>query len=167
MLLNRKIPGSSFLLTLVLLLLVSCNNAENKNPYKNHLGINPAAIAQLDTANYTVIQWSDTIKNIGHVFYGDTVLINYAFKNTGNGPLYLTEVRPGCGCTVANYPQNAIMPDCVAVLQAKYTTEGFPGNIHKYIYVKSNTSNGIMHQLQFYGTLNKDSLAHQNKTYVK
>ncbi|RTL56813.1 MAG: DUF1573 domain-containing protein [Sphingobacteriales bacterium] len=109
----------------------------------------------------------DSIINIGHVFYGDTILINYQFKNTGNGPLYLTEVRPGCGCTVAAYPKNAILPGDSGVLQAKYTTEGFPGDIKKNITVKSNTVNGIYHTLVFYGTLGKDSLQHKNTTYTK
>ncbi|NIM36409.1 MAG: DUF1573 domain-containing protein [Hydrotalea flava] len=162
-----KRNGSMLFAAFLILLLGSCNNQSNKNPYENHLGIRPATIAQLDTTNYTTIQWQDTIIHLGHLFYGDTILINYSFKNTGNGPLYLTEVRPGCGCTVADYPRNAILPGNSGILQAKYTTEGFPGPVKKYITVKSNTSNGIFHQLQFDATLSKDSLPHKNKIYIK
>jgi hypothetical protein len=154
-------------LLLLIILLICCKTKNDLNPYQNQFGINPATIAQLDTVNYTTIQWIDSIKNIGQVFYGDTILINYRFKNTGNGPLYITEVKPQCGCTVAKYPKQAIPPNQSALIVAKYTTEGFPGSIKKFISVKSNTSNGIFHYLQFYGKLGKDSLLHTNKKFIK
>jgi hypothetical protein len=50
-----KTVGTFFLA----LLLVACNN--NKNPYANNLGINPALAAQIDTAHYTMIEWKDSV----------------------------------------------------------------------------------------------------------
>jgi hypothetical protein len=145
----------------------SCKQKPSKNVYENNFGIPPAVLAQLDSIHYTQIQWIDSVKTIGNVFYGDTVLLNFMFKNTGETPLFIAEVKPSCGCTVANYPKHGIMPGEIGILQAKYTSEGFPGNFRKSITVKSNTTNGLYHSFQFSGILSKDSLPHQNKTYLK
>jgi len=145
----------------------SCKQTPQKNAYENNLGIPPAEMAILDSMHYTQIKWIDSVKAIGNVFYGDTVLLNYAFKNMGETPLFIVAVKPSCGCTVASYPKQAIMPGETGILQAKFTSEGFPGNFRKFITVKSNTKNGVYHSLQFLGILSKDSLPHQNKTYSK
>lgn len=145
----------------------SCKQRPQKNAYENNLGIPPAEMAIIDSIHYTQIKWIDSVKAIGNVFYGDTVLLNYTFKNMGETPLFIAEVKPSCGCTVASYPKQAIMPGETGILQAKYTSEGFPGNFRKFITVKSNTTNSVYHRVEFFGILSKDSLPHQNKTYLK
>jgi hypothetical protein len=124
-------------------------------------------LAQLGRIHYPQIQWIDSVKTIGNVFYGDTVLLTFMFKTTGETPLFITEVKPSCGCTVDNYPKHGIMPGEIGILQTKYTSEGFPGNFRKSITVKSKTTNGLYHSFQNSGILSKDSLPHQNKTYLK
>ena len=41
---------------------------------------------------------------------GGKVTGKFIFTNVGNEPLELTNVRPGCGCTAANYTKVAIAP---------------------------------------------------------
>ena len=41
---------------------------------------------------------------------GGKVTGKFIFTNVGNEPLELTNVRPGCGCTAANYTKGAIAP---------------------------------------------------------
>lgn len=126
------------------------------NTYQNKYGINPSSLAGIDTANYTKIQWEDTLKNFGIIKEGDSVLIKFKFKNTGETVLYILEVLPACGCTVADYPRNAIMPGEGGDIIATFNTIGQTGNVTKNIMVKTNTSNKILQKLEFTGEVIKN-----------
>jgi len=134
-------------LIIVTFFIHACHNSVNS--YENNLGIKPGIIAQIDTANYTTIEWEDTVKNLGEVKQGDSVFIKFRFRNTGDGPLYLTSVHPSCGCIVADYSQNAIQPGEGGELTATFNSRYQSGYINKTITVTSNTSNGINHLLSF------------------
>lgn len=56
----------------------------------------------------------------------DTLVANFYFKNSGNSNLLIEDVKPGCGCTVANYTKEPILPGNGGVIILKYvaTTEG-------------------------------------------
>jgi hypothetical protein len=134
-------------------ILLSCKS-KNQNrtaPYQNNLGIDPATIAQIDSINYTTIEWDSLSKNFGVISYGDSVLIRFKFKNTGVHPLFLSSVRPSCGCTVPAYPKDAIMPGEKNELVVNFHSIGQSDIIHKTISVTSNTSNGVRHLLTIGG----------------
>jgi hypothetical protein len=142
-------------LIIVAFCLNACHNTTNT--YENNLGIEPGVIAQIDTANYTTIEWKDTVRNFGIVKEGDSVFIKFRFKNTGGKVLFLTKVQPSCGCTAADFPRNAILPGKEGEVTAAFISRGHPGFIHKTIMVTSNTSNRINQLLSFIGEV-KDSL---------
>lgn len=135
-----------------MLLSVACNNTK-KNPYENSAGINPAQLAQADVVHYTEVLWKDSVQNFGTIKPGDSVSIQFTFKNIGKNPLFITGVKPNCGCTVADYPRKLIEPGEENTLTAVFKTQGQIGTVHKSVRVSSNTSNGIYHTLQFYGII--------------
>jgi hypothetical protein len=95
-----------------------------------------------DTANYTTIQWLDsTEQNIGKVDEGQVVEISWHFKNAGNKPLVVANVRPGCGCTGAEGPVEPVAPGKESLIKAKFDSKNFQGIQHKQVYVKANNSN--------------------------
>src|SRR5712671_1092810 len=87
----------------------SCNN-NTAGTSKNDLAINPATIAQMDTANYTTIEWEDTVRNFGIVEEGDTVFVQFKFKNSGEKALFVTAAHSSCGCATVKYPEKAVLP---------------------------------------------------------
>ena len=102
--------------------------------------IKMAAIA--DTANYTTIQWLDsTEQNLGKVNEGQVVEISWRVKNTGDKPLIIGRVQPGCGCTVADQPQEPIAPGKEGVIKAKFDSNGHPNTQNKVVYVYANDKN--------------------------
>ena len=121
--------------------------------YENDLGLAPSVIAQIDTANYSKINWIDTAKDFGTIKQGERILIKFRFENSGNNPLFLSEVNPACGCTVADYPKNAIMPGDGGELTASFDSHNMYGFVHKTIRVTSNSSNGTHHFLRFSGQI--------------
>jgi len=141
----------------VMSLIISCKDKKAPGGYENNLGIKPAVIAQIDTANYTKISWEDTAKNFGIVKEGENVFLKYKFTNSGNKPLFISGVYPACGCTVVDFSQNAIMPGKGGEVTANFNSMGHPGFIHKTITVVSNSSNRVRQILLLNGEV-MDSL---------
>jgi hypothetical protein len=109
-----------------------------------------------DTTNYTAVHWIDSVKNIGTVAAGTTSEIRFRFKNTGLKPLYIIAARPGCGCTVADYPKEAIAANAEGEIKAKYNvTKGMLGGFRKNITVITNTKGTTNHNIFFYGEIKK------------
>ena len=69
---------------------------------------------------------------------GGKVTGKFVFKNVGNEPLELTNVRPGCGCTAANYSKGAIAPGEKGYIEATYNPYNRPGAFNKNIRVTTN-----------------------------
>ena len=46
----------------------------------------------------------------------------FTFKNTGNKPLILSNVQPGCGCTASEWPKEPVMPGKSAQIKVHYNT---------------------------------------------
>jgi hypothetical protein len=125
--------------------------------YENDMGIDPAVVAQLDTPHYTTIQWIDTVKDFGTAKKGDSVFVRFRFKNTGDNSLFISEVLPSCGCTVASYPHKPIFPGDTGELRAAFDSHGYKGLVEKHVEVTTNTSNRIKQTVSFRGIVN-DSL---------
>jgi hypothetical protein len=126
--------------------LVACNNTES----------NPAEVESVmkDSSKYTTIQWMDTSIDFGSKKMGEMVNIVFRCKNTGNNPLYLYQVHPGCGCTVADYTKTPIAPGAMGQVNAQFDTKkSHPGEVHKTIFVSANNSNPVDHYLRFSGTV--------------
>lgn len=133
----------------------ACHNTINT--YENDFGIKPSVAAQIDTINYTTIKWEDTVQNFGTIKEGDSVFLKFRFKNSGDKVLFVSAVQPSCGCTIVDYPQEAIMPGKGGEIIATFNSKYHPGYIHKTIMVTTNTSNRIKQILSFIGEV-KDSL---------
>lgn len=104
-----------------------------------------------DPANRTEIQWQDsTFQDIGKVKQGQVAEVSWRLKNVGTKPLVIAQVTPGCGCTVAEKPEEPIMPGGESVIRAKFNSSGqHAGEHRKYLVVMANTKSATEHQLQF------------------
>ncbi len=138
-------------------LLVACSQTDQapRQPYKNDLGISPAVIAQIDTLHYTDIQWINPKKNIGRLKEGDSVFMKFWFKNAGKHPLFISAVKPACGCTVPSVPEDPVMPGEKGFLPVFFNTNNQEGDITKTIIVIANTLNGVKHVLSFSGNVSR------------
>jgi len=127
---------------------ISCLNKTDKEAH----GEQPAtagAAANVDTANFTSIQWIDSAQKLGKVDEGQNVAVNFRFKNTGDKPLIIQSVSPSCGCTVADYPKEPIAPGAEAQIKGSFDSKGRIGLQQKTIYVMTNTKGKQRHELHF------------------
>ena len=80
----------------------------------------------------------------------------FEFTNIGDSALTLTSVRPGCGCTAANYTKESVAPGEKGFIDATYDPRNRPGAFHKSISVTTNepeTTNKV--SLSIRGTVEK------------
>ena len=113
---------------------------------------------ELDSANYTTIKWIDTLQNFGTVDKGEKVKITFKFENDGSKPLFITNVSPSCGCTVADYTKDAILPGKEGAVTGEFdSNHGSAGHIHKSIMVTSNSKNKPRSVLIFEGEVKDKS----------
>lgn len=83
------------------------------------------------------ISFDKTTIDYGTVKNGADGYRVFTFKNTGNKPLILSNVRASCGCTVPEWDKNPILPGKTGKLKVGYNTK-IAGPFTKTIEVYSN-----------------------------
>jgi hypothetical protein len=76
--------------------------------------------------------------NFGEMESSKDVEHTFILKNEGDLSLEIKQVRPSCGCTVANISQNTIPPGSQAEVTTRLSLRGRQGAQHKTISVESS-----------------------------
>lgn len=92
------------------------------------------------TKALTSIAFADTVHEFGTFLEGEKVSYVFKYKNTGDNPLILEDVRPSCGCTLPEWTKDPIAPGAEGLIKVVYNSEGRPGEFHKTITVIANTA---------------------------
>jgi hypothetical protein len=80
----------------------------------------------------------------GKVLKGEKIDAEFKIKNTGSYPLVVAEVKGSCTCTVADKPEDPIMPGDSYSIRAYVDTERTGlGAISKSITIVANTDPSI------------------------
>ncbi len=98
------------------------------------LGLFSSAMAQ------GVIQFDVESFDFGTVEEGDKADKTFTFKNTGNQPIILSNVRASCGCTTPNWTREPVMPGQTGKIEVSYNSAGRPGAFNKTITITSNAT---------------------------
>ena len=97
--------------------------------------------AKKEIKDPTTVQIIDSVYDFGKVTEGEVVEYSYRFKNTGDKPLIITEQpHASCGCTIAERPEEPIMPGDTGFIKVKFNSENRPGEAHKTVTVASNAN---------------------------
>lgn len=86
----------------------------------------------------TMIDFEETSHDFGKIHQGDTVRHVFRFKNIGDHPLLIENVKPSCTCTVLDFPQEAISPGGTGEIKAHIDTSDKSGRHTKYFAVIYN-----------------------------
>lgn len=138
------------LLLISCVIFAACHQSESKTVSPEA----PAAVTNTDPASLTTVEWIDSTFDKGTITEGEKIEIAYRFKNTGNNPLIIKDVRPSCGCTVAEKPLEPIAPGKEGIIKAVFNSANKPGLNHKTVTVVSNTQPET-YALKFTVTVNK------------
>lgn len=85
------------------------------------------------------ISFEKTVIDYGTVNKGDNGVREFIFRNSGNAPLIISNVKSTCGCTIPEKPEKPILPGESEKIQVKYDTKRV-GFIRKSITVTSNAA---------------------------
>ena len=82
---------------------------------------------------------SETI-DYGTIEKGSDGVRVFKFKNTGDAPLIVSNVKSSCGCTVPKKPEEPVMPGEKGKIEVSYDTKRL-GGFSKSITIFSNAIN--------------------------
>ena len=77
--------------------------------------------------------------DFGKVIQGEKLTYSFKFVNEGKTDLLISQASGSCGCTVAEFPQDAITPGKDGVISVTLNTEGKKGTLHKTVTIYANT----------------------------
>lgn len=97
------------------------------------------------------IVFVEMVHDYGTITQGADGNTEFVFKNKGENPLVLSNVRASCGCTVADWPKEPIKPGKSGSIKVKYNT-AIMGSFNKSITVNSNAVNSVV-RLRIKGTV--------------
>ena len=86
----------------------------------------------------TSIQWTDLKKDFGKVVQQEALVYKFTFKNTGDQPLKLLNVKPSCQCTASSFTEGEIAPGGTGFVEATFTPKA-AGVFTKTLTVTTNT----------------------------
>ncbi len=90
--------------------------------------------------------------DFGEILEGKVVEYSFTFKNTGNYPLMLQDIRTTCGCTAPEWTREPIAPNEEGKIIIRFNTAHKAGQQRKIITVISNASNSS-EALVMFGTV--------------
>ena len=93
------------------------------------------AAAQDDTK--AEFKFNEEKHDFGKIPQGTPVTTEFSFTNIGKEPLILTEVRPTCGCTIADYTKTPVAPGATGIIKITYNA-AVAAPFNKTIVVTSN-----------------------------
>lgn len=105
-----------------------------------------SAIIEFDTKDY----------DFGTVKEGDVVEGVFKVANKGKTDLVITDASASCGCTVPEWPKDAIKPGDSAEIKFSFNSKGRTGKQSKTITLQTNTAN-VTETLRIAGTVTPNS----------
>jgi hypothetical protein len=87
--------------------------------------------------------WTETAFDFGKIKHNAPVTHEFRFTNNGAEPLIITSVQASCGCTVAKYSKDPIVPGGEGFVTATYNA-ATKGIFNKSVTVNANTQEGVV-----------------------
>ena len=104
------------------------------------IGVNELSINDTKyISNPSDIQILDTLVNIGKIEQGEKKKVQFRFKNIGKTDLLIMDVKPSCGCTIADFPKQPFKPGEEGVVTAEFNSAGKLGLFSKGVEIFSTT----------------------------
>lgn len=131
---------------LAALALVSCKKNEQADPLvTNEQHTPPSPVVKQDdlvkeakSKPLTTLALSENHFDFGKIKKGDHVDHVYTVTNTGNNPLIIFSVKPGCGCTAPDYTKEPILPGKSGKITLSFDSSNFDGLVNKQAEVYAN-----------------------------
>ena len=126
--------------TLCLLVVTSCKEDASKKI--EEANVTAAAERDANASKFPQIEFDKVEHDFGEIEKGTSVETTFNYKNTGDAPLVITDIKSSCGCTVPqDWSKDPLAPGESGKFSVKYNGSG-ANNITKTITVTANTEKG-------------------------
>jgi len=137
-------------LSISILAMVSCQNKtpDVSSDVRNDKG---ASISGADTplvtpvpanGKYPEMIFEEETHDFGTIDQGEIVTTEFEFENAGGSDLIITEAKGSCGCTVPEFPREAIKPGETSQIKVSFNSSGKSGEQTKTVTLFCNTKEG-------------------------
>lgn len=132
-------------------LLIACGKSEKHKVYRNGAVVEvdgpmptpPKAVQHKRIppvdGKYPAMTFTETEFDFGEIRQGDKVSHEFSFKNTGEADLLISEAYGSCGCTVPEFPKEAIKPGERGTIKVTFDSAGKLGRQQKKVTLVTNT----------------------------
>lgn len=120
----------------------SCKSDTASSKIKNE---NVAAAAARDAKinlGAPAIEWDKLEHDFGTIEQGEKVETIFTLSNVGKGDLVITNAKGSCGCTVPDWPKEAIKPGEKAEIKVVFNSRGKKNKTANTITLTTNTEKG-------------------------
>ena len=93
--------------------------------------------------NNSSLLWDKTTHDFGIIPQGIPVEVEFTLTNNGKEVLLIKEVKTTCGCTVAGFSQDPILPGENTIIKATYNAKK-EGAINKVVKVYTNQNENFI-----------------------
>jgi Protein of unknown function (DUF1573) len=100
---------------------------------------NPNGVGQ---EAFGVFQFEQQEHDFGTIKEGAIVKHAFKFKNVGQAPLIVSDVKPQCGCTATNWTKEPIQPGDSGEIEVQFDSNGRAGQNSKSTTITANTKEG-------------------------
>lgn len=123
-----------------LLAFTSCkDNAAKKIDEAN---VAAAAVRDANASKFPVLEFEEKEHDFGEIEKGTPVETVFKYKNTGDAPLVITNIKSSCGCTVPqDWSREPLVPGGEGKFTVKFNGSG-ANKVSKTITVTANTEKG-------------------------
>ena len=120
--------------------MTSCKEDASKKI--NEANIVAAAERDANASKFPVLEFNEMEHDFGDIEKGKKVETTFEYKNTGDAPLVITDIKSSCGCTVPqDWSREPLSPGESGKFTVTYNGAG-PNKITKTITVTANTEKG-------------------------
>ncbi len=98
-----------------------------------------SASSNVEVGPLPILTFEKPVFDFGNVESGEVVEHVFSFKNTGEGPLIITNATASCGCTVPSWPKDPIEPNGEGEIKIRFDSKGKSGNQNKTVTIMANT----------------------------
>ena len=110
---------------------------------KNEMASISKPTTTLEKAKLPVFRWESMEFNFENIPHGQPVSKVFTFDNTGEAPLIISNVQSSCGCTVADYSKEAILPGKSGYVKLTYNAAN-KGAFNKVVTITANTEPNVV-----------------------
>lgn len=132
----------SIKLSIVALFVASASFAQSKEVKSETAKAVQVAPTEVKAAPVqSAIKWDQEMYDFGDIEKGKPVTYEFSFTNTTKETILITNVRPACGCTAANYTKTPIKPGEKGMVAATFNAAN--GGMFQKSVTITTTENGV------------------------